>query len=194
MEAAESLAELLDEREHLLEIAQWRFGSLTTADRVVRETYRRWYALDPAERARIPVPRTWLAQVAGSIRLDGLDPEVVDALVHRFALACTTGDVPALRAILAEEATVITDTGGNLRTTPRLQGADDVAPYVTTLLTRHPGTHLTTEPVNGHSGLILRQATQAIAVITLTTTPTRITTIYIVLNPSKLTPWHTSAG
>ncbi|MFG1820316.1 hypothetical protein ACGFIF_41615 [Kribbella sp. NPDC049174] len=193
METVESLAELLDEREHLLEIARWRFGSPATADRIVQETYRRWYALDPLERARIAEPRAWLAQVAGSISLDGLEPEDVDPLVHRFALACTTGDVPALRATLADDATVITDTGGNLRTSPHpLQGADQVAVYVATLLRRRPGTHLTTEPVNGHPGLVLRHTTQAIAVITLTTTATQIATIYIVLNPTKLTPWHTS--
>jgi hypothetical protein len=186
----DTLAELLDEREHLLEIARWRSGS---ADRVVQETYRRWYALDPIERARIAEPRAWLTHTASTICLDGLGPDVADPLVCRFALACTTGDVRALRATLADDATVITDTGGNLRTAPHpVRGADEVATYLTTLLTRRPGTHLTTEPVNGHPGLVLRHTTQAIAVITLTTTPTQITTIYLVLNPTKLTPWHTS--
>ena len=47
MELTASLAELLEEREHLLEIAQWRFGSPATAERVVQETYRRRYALPP---------------------------------------------------------------------------------------------------------------------------------------------------
>jgi RNA polymerase sigma-70 factor, ECF subfamily len=186
----ETLAELLDEREHLLEIARWRFGS---ADRVVQETYRRWYALDPVERAHIADPRAWLARVASTICLDGLDPDVVDPLVSRFALACTTGDVLALRATLADDATVITDSGGNLRTSPHpVRGADQVATYLSTLLTRRPGTHLTPEPVNGHAGLVLRHQTQAIAVITLTTISARISTIYLVLNPSKLTPWHAS--
>lgn len=186
----ETLAELLDEREHLLEIARWRFGP---ADRVVQETYRRWHALDPLVRARIADPRAWLTQVASTICLDGFDPDVADPLVCRFALACTTGDVRALRATLADDATVITDTGGNLRTAPDpVQGADQAATYLTTLLTRRPGTHLTPEPVNGHPGLVLRQTTQAIAVITLTTTPARISTVYLVLNPAKLTPWHTS--
>lgn len=191
MEVTATLAELLEEREHLLEIAQWRFGSPATAERVVQETYRRWYALDPAERDLVE-PRTWLTQLAGTVCPDGLEPDVVDPLVHRFALACTTGDVPGVRTTLAEDVTLITDTGGHLRTTPHpVEGADQVATYVTTLLTRYPGTHLTTEPVNGHPGLILRHTTRAVAVITLTTTPAEIATIYIVLNPSKLTPWHT---
>ncbi|WP_433165349.1 hypothetical protein [Kribbella sp. CA-247076] len=188
MEVTASLAELLEEREHLLEIAQWRFGSRATAEQVVQETYRRWYALAPAERDVVE-PRSWLTHLASTINPDGFEP--VDPLVHRFALACTTGDVPGVRATLASDATLVTDTGGHLRTTPHpVRGADEVASYAARLLTRHPGCHLTTEPVNGHPGLILRQTTQAIAVISLTTTPTEIETVYIVLNPSKLTPWH----
>ncbi|MBF8185266.1 nuclear transport factor 2 family protein [Nonomuraea sp. K274] len=69
---AETLAEMLDEREHLLEVALWMFGSAETADRIVQETYRRWYALDDAKRDRIAVPRAWLTRVAGGICLERL--------------------------------------------------------------------------------------------------------------------------
>ncbi|MET7335753.1 nuclear transport factor 2 family protein [Nonomuraea sp. NPDC005650] len=68
--SAGTLAEMLDERRHLLEIALWMFGSETTADRIVQETYRRWYALDDGERAAIAVPRAWLTRVAGGICLE----------------------------------------------------------------------------------------------------------------------------
>ncbi|WP_106403195.1 nuclear transport factor 2 family protein [Actinocorallia populi] len=67
--AAASLAEMLDERRHLLEIATWMFSE-ATADGIVHETYRRWYALDEAERADIAVPRAWLTRVAGGICLE----------------------------------------------------------------------------------------------------------------------------
>ncbi|MEO3813424.1 hypothetical protein ABGB17_30870 [Sphaerisporangium sp. B11E5] len=67
---AESLAEMLDERQRLLEIALWMFGSDTTADHIVQETYRRWYALDQEERAAIAAPRAWLTRTAGSICLE----------------------------------------------------------------------------------------------------------------------------
>jgi RNA polymerase sigma-70 factor (ECF subfamily) len=63
-----SLAEMLDERRHLLDIAEGMFGA-DAADRIVHETYRRWYALDDAERAAIAVPRAWLTRVAGGICL-----------------------------------------------------------------------------------------------------------------------------
>ncbi|MGW0202867.1 RNA polymerase subunit sigma-24, partial [Nonomuraea sp. NPDC003201] len=68
--SAGTLAEMLDERQHLLEIALWMFGSESTADRIVQETYRRWYALDDEERAGIAVPRAWLTRVAGGICLE----------------------------------------------------------------------------------------------------------------------------
>ncbi|GAA4557581.1 sigma factor [Planotetraspora kaengkrachanensis] len=67
---AGSLAEMLDERQHLLEIALWMFGSAATADRIVQETYRRWYALDDEDRAAIEVPRAWLTRVAGGICME----------------------------------------------------------------------------------------------------------------------------
>ena len=62
--AAASLAEMLDERRHLLAITKWMFGAVT-ADQIVHETYRRRYALDDDERARIAVLRACLARVAG---------------------------------------------------------------------------------------------------------------------------------
>jgi RNA polymerase sigma-70 factor, ECF subfamily len=63
-----SLAEMLDERRHLLDIAEWMFGA-DAADRIVHETYRRWYDLGDDERAEIPAPRAWLTRVAGGICL-----------------------------------------------------------------------------------------------------------------------------
>ncbi|MFI7065765.1 hypothetical protein ACIBL3_32535 [Kribbella sp. NPDC050124] len=69
-DAAASLAEMLDERQHLLEIALWIFGSAATADWIVQETYRRWYDLDDEQRVAIAVPRAWLTRVAGGISLE----------------------------------------------------------------------------------------------------------------------------
>jgi hypothetical protein len=54
--ATVSLAEMLDERRHLLDISEWMFGT-DVADRIVHETYRRWYALDDEGRAGVAVPR-----------------------------------------------------------------------------------------------------------------------------------------
>ncbi|MFI6007529.1 RNA polymerase subunit sigma [Streptomyces sp. NPDC051243] len=66
------IAELLDERRHLLDVAAWMLGSGREAEIVIDETYRRWFELPDPARARITAPRSWLAKVAGSICLSRL--------------------------------------------------------------------------------------------------------------------------
>ncbi|MFE0450087.1 RNA polymerase subunit sigma [Streptomyces sp. NPDC058914] len=68
------LFELLDERRHLVGVAHWMLGSSSEAETVIDETYRRWYELPGAARARISAPRSWLAKVAGGICLARLTP------------------------------------------------------------------------------------------------------------------------
>ncbi|MEV4020682.1 hypothetical protein AB0J35_60425 [Nonomuraea angiospora] len=245
--SAGTLAEMLDERQHLLEIALWMFGSESTADRIVQETYRRWYALDDEERARIAVPRAWLTRVAGGICLEllaaapPLAPGVLpgpgapgapfpaaalaprpqpratptprpqpamfpahqqarpdramlvrhDRVARRFAAACDLGDAAALRAVLAADAIVVSDGGGKLRAPVRpIYGADPVARFVTSLLAGQPGTEVAVEPVNGRTGLVLRQAGRAVAVVGVSVAGAEITAVWIVLNPDKLQRWH----
>src|SRR5438876_11975348 len=94
-----------------------------------------------------------------------------DTIVRRFAFACTTGDVDAVRDTLADDAIVVTDGGGKVRASMQpIKGADDVAHFVSTLLTRQPGTVLTTESVNGQTGLLLSRAGRAVAVVSLSIT------------------------
>lgn len=231
--SAGTLAEMLDERQHLLEIALWMFGSETTADRIVQETYRRWYALRDEERAGIAVPRAWLTRVAGGICLEMLAtatpmrppagvplparaaapatgtparrPELAtphqagsmlarhDRVARRFAAACDTGDAAALRALLATHAMVVSDGGGKLRAAIHpTYGADAVARFVTALLTGQPGTEVAVASVNGRTGLVLRRAGQAVAVVSVSVAGAEVTAVWIVLNPDKLRRWPRS--
>jgi RNA polymerase sigma-70 factor (ECF subfamily) len=66
------IAELLDERRYLLDVAYWMLGSTDEAESVVDETYRRWYGLSDAARRQITAPRSWLAKTAGVICLGRL--------------------------------------------------------------------------------------------------------------------------
>jgi RNA polymerase sigma-70 factor (ECF subfamily) len=66
------IAELLEERRYLLDVAYWMLGSGRAAESVVVEVYRRWYALSESARAGIVSPRAWLAKVAGGVCLDRL--------------------------------------------------------------------------------------------------------------------------
>ncbi|MFI0539651.1 RNA polymerase subunit sigma [Streptomyces sp. WSLK1-3] len=56
------LAESLDERRQLLDVACRALGSPVAAERVVDEAYRRWYHLTDPERLRMPSPRVWLTR------------------------------------------------------------------------------------------------------------------------------------
>ncbi|MEU1736177.1 hypothetical protein [Streptosporangium sp. NPDC020145] len=236
--SAGTLTEMLNERRHLIEIALWMLGSEPLADRIVQETYRRWYSLDEAERGAITVPRAWLTKVAGGICLELLAapapapapgvaapehrPEPVgparppaltaeptrpralavgsahpralaehDRVVRRFARVWGLGDVTALREILAGNATAVSDGGGKLRAAVHpVHGADAVACFVVALLTGQSGTEVTAESVNGRTGLVLRQAGQAVAVVGMSVAGALVTAVWIVLNPDKLRPWH----
>ncbi|MFJ3416035.1 RNA polymerase subunit sigma [Streptomyces sp. NPDC086082] len=57
------LAESLDERRQLLDVACRALGSRVEAERVVDEAYRRWYRLTDPERLRMTSPRAWLTRV-----------------------------------------------------------------------------------------------------------------------------------
>jgi RNA polymerase sigma-70 factor (ECF subfamily) len=59
------IADLLDERRYLLDVAYWMLGSAGEAERVVDEVYRRWYGLSDEARRQIARPRSWLARTAG---------------------------------------------------------------------------------------------------------------------------------
>ncbi|RPE46053.1 RNA polymerase sigma-70 factor (ECF subfamily) [Streptomyces sp. Ag109_O5-1] len=104
------VAELLDERRHLLEVAYWMLGSSRDAESVVAQTYRRWYGLSDAERGRITAPRYWLAKTAGGICLGLL------ARPHRSAAGpwqqseehhASTEDVEGVPASLAADVSQV---------------------------------------------------------------------------------------
>jgi RNA polymerase sigma-70 factor (ECF subfamily) len=63
------IAELLDERQHLLNVARWMLGNGRAAEDAVTETYRRWYTLTDKQRTGITDPRIWLTKSTGTICL-----------------------------------------------------------------------------------------------------------------------------
>ncbi|MFD7677403.1 sigma factor-like helix-turn-helix DNA-binding protein [Streptomyces sp. NPDC060187] len=66
------IADLVDERRHLLDVTYWMLGSAGQAEKAVDETYRRWYNLTERVRLQISDPRSWLAKTAGGICLEQL--------------------------------------------------------------------------------------------------------------------------
>jgi RNA polymerase sigma factor (sigma-70 family) len=61
---------IMSERRQLMNLAYRLLGSLAEAEDVVQETYARWYALSPRQRAAIESPGAWLTKVASRICLD----------------------------------------------------------------------------------------------------------------------------
>ncbi|MFF7680399.1 RNA polymerase subunit sigma [Actinacidiphila glaucinigra] len=63
------IAELLDERRHLLDVALWMVGGSAQAESVVDEAYRQWFGLPEAARRGIESPGAWLVKTVGGICL-----------------------------------------------------------------------------------------------------------------------------
>jgi RNA polymerase sigma-70 factor (ECF subfamily) len=114
-----------------------------------------------------------------------------DQVIRRFAEACRRGDVTALAAVLDVDAVATCDSGGLVPGPDEpVHGAAEVARLVMTSLRGEAGAELTVESVNGRAGLALRHASRAVAVVGAETAGSRITTLWIVLNPAKLSGWH----
>src|SRR5689334_4533695 len=64
------LSEVMSERRQLINVTYRLLGSLTDAEDAVQETYARWYAMTPGQRAAIASPGAWLTTVAGRVCLD----------------------------------------------------------------------------------------------------------------------------
>lgn len=65
-----ALSAVMSERRRLINLAYRLLGSLADAEDVVQETYARWYALSPGQRADVESPGAWLTKVAGRICLN----------------------------------------------------------------------------------------------------------------------------
>lgn len=87
------LAELLDERQHLIDVARWMLGAGPTAEEAVTETYRRWYGLSDDERTGISDPRVWLTKNTGTICLARLSVDAGVGIEPDRALSEEVSDV-----------------------------------------------------------------------------------------------------
>lgn len=97
------IAELLNERRYLLNIAYWMLGSTGEAESVVDESYRRWYGLSSAARRQITAPRPWLAKTVGGICLDRLPDR--GAAGRRRSVRTQAQDAEGPKQRLEEEVT-----------------------------------------------------------------------------------------
>jgi RNA polymerase sigma-70 factor (ECF subfamily) len=115
--------------------------------------------------------------------------EAARDLAARFGEAARTGDYAALIALLAEEATCATDSGGKaLAARNVIHGADRVARFVIGVMAKGAaGVDMAFAWVNGAPGWVISRAGAQIAVATIEIDGAQITRVFATLNPDKLT-------
>jgi RNA polymerase sigma-70 factor (ECF subfamily) len=121
-------------------------------------------------------------------------PRVRREATERFVRAAVGGDIAELMEILAPDVTVWTDGGGMRRQALRpVHGRDKAARLLTGYAKRGgaaaPGLELRYRRVNGDDAAVLFQDDAPYAVIVLDLTPEgdRVSALFVVTNPDKLT-------
>lgn len=115
-------------------------------------------------------------------------PEQQKRLTQRFVEVCSTGDMPALLELLADDITLWSDGGGKVRAALNpIQGPDRVARFIFGILRKAPSTFVVrVAPINGQSGIIGYVDGHPMSVLTLDTADGRIKAVRIIANPEKL--------
>lgn len=111
-------------------------------------------------------------------------------VVRAFGSAILTGDIDALRAVLAEDAVLYPDGGGRVPSALRpIHGADRVARFVFGVMRKFPlgpQAKVLETMVNGAPGFFIEDEGRAVQTIAFDVEKGRITAMYIVRNPDKL--------
>lgn len=118
------------------------------------------------------------------------DPDQGQLLLARFLAACDEGDTAALTAMLADDATLFSDGGGEVVAARRpILGADRVARFMAgvTRQRRARGEPLTLHAtVNGRPGCVIVEDGVVSNVLALDIHDGRVQRVHIVRNPAKL--------
>lgn len=116
----------------------------------------------------------------------------VDTATHRrlleaFAAAAARGDLAGMQALLADQATLVSDGGGKVRSFDFvLEGARRLAQLYFAVARRHPGVGYRTVRVNGEPGLARFIDGALESVHTFEIAAGRIAAVHVQRNPDKL--------
>jgi RNA polymerase sigma-70 factor, ECF subfamily len=116
------------------------------------------------------------------------DRRAAAALARHFADACATGDVDALRALLASDAVAWADGGGKFAAARRpVLGAERVARFVASVLRKwRAAGEVCVAPVSGGPGVVLHVDGRRAGVLTFAADAGAIRAVYFIVNPDKL--------
>jgi RNA polymerase sigma-70 factor (ECF subfamily) len=121
-------------------------------------------------------------------RFDNVDPQRNAQITAQFLATAVSGDVEALMAMLAPDATWMADSGGKVSAARRpVVGADKVARAITGLV-RKAGTGMRVELVtcNSAPAVLFYLDHEPAMVVTLEIADDKITNFYVMRNPDKL--------
>jgi RNA polymerase sigma-70 factor, ECF subfamily len=121
-------------------------------------------------------------------RFDTVDPQRSAEITTQFLATAASGDVDALMAMLAPDATWMADSGGKVSAARRpVVGAERVARAIAGLM-RIAGAalHVQTVTCNSAPAVLLYLGEQLEGVITLEIAGDKITNFYVMRNPDKL--------
>ena len=131
--------------------------------------------------------RRRIKEEAGSTRFI-VDPKEQQRVVDAFITACSSGEVDQLLPLLDASVMGWADAGGMLPTVRQPNvGPEIVGPSLIRFFGPASGTRLIARSVNGEPGIIAINAGAVRAVLALTVRKGRITRVYAVADPRKLT-------
>ncbi|MEV7361990.1 RNA polymerase sigma factor SigJ [Streptomyces sp. NPDC003328] len=128
-----------------------------------------------------------------SARRNEADLQEYRQLVREFKRACRTGELDSLIRLLDPQVTARADGGGHVRAAPRpIHGSDKAARYLIGVCRREPTLTvalMTVENAGHRPALVCRVDGVVTAVVSLQVVGSRITDVWIIRNPDKLTSW-----
>ncbi len=107
--------------------------------------------------------------------------------VHALAGACEQRDPGLITQLLAADAELVIDSGGATSTlAQRVDGARASSDLIVRILARYSLLTIEEHPVNGVSGILLRDNGNLVGVISIGIQRDAISHLWLVLNPDKL--------
>lgn len=130
--------------------------------------------------------------VRGESDGQSVDTELHSEVVSAFKLACITGNLQALITSLAPDVVVRVDGGGRVRAALNpIMGQDKVARFVLGVLAKQHPVELSQQTVNGMNGIVKSAHDRVTGVYAFKVDAGKISRIWIVVNPDKLSAWNT---
>ncbi|MEV4737015.1 MULTISPECIES: RNA polymerase sigma factor SigJ [unclassified Microbacterium] len=113
-----------------------------------------------------------------------------DRVVRAFQEATRTGEVASLVRFLAPDVELRSDGGGVVSAARNVvSGADNVARFLLGVASKHPELTMSEQARGDGVGLVFRDGARVQSVMDFRVEDGRITRLWIMLNPAKLTQW-----